>query len=43
MLVPKQRDKLAAKRFFRKLLKGLQYLPRPLVTERLGSYGAARG
>src|SRR5262249_20860028 len=42
ILVQKQRDKLAAKRFFRKLLKGLQYVPRRLVTDRLGSYGAAR-
>ena len=31
----------AAKRFFRKLLKGLQYVPRVLVTDKLASYGVA--
>jgi len=31
----------AAKRFFRKLLKGLRYLPRVLVTDKLASYGVA--
>jgi putative transposase len=40
ILVQEQRDKLAAKRFFRKLLKGLQYVPRRLITDKLGSYGA---
>jgi putative transposase len=29
-------------RFFRKLLKGLEYVPRVLVTGKLGSYAAAR-
>ena len=42
ILVQKRRDASAAKRFFRKLLKGLQYVPRQLVTDKLGSYGAAR-
>jgi putative transposase len=42
ILVQKQRDKHAATRFFRKLLKGLRYVPRKLVTDRLGSYRAAR-
>ena len=42
ILVQPQRDQRAAKRFFRKLLKGLRYIPRVLVTDRLGSYGAAR-
>ena len=32
----------AAKRFFRKLLKGLQYVPRVLVTDQLRSYAAAK-
>jgi len=41
ILVQKRRDTCAAKRFFRKLLKGLQYVPRMVVTNRLGSYGAA--
>ena len=31
----------AAKRFFRKLLKGLRYVPRVLVTDKLASYGVA--
>jgi putative transposase len=31
----------AAARFFRKLLKGLEYAPRVLVTDKLASYGAA--
>jgi putative transposase len=38
----KHRDQHAAKRFFRKLLKGLHYMPRLLVTDQLGSYRAAR-
>ena len=42
ILVQKHRDQHAATRFFRKLLKGLHYVPRLLVTDRLGSYGAAR-
>jgi putative transposase len=42
ILVQKRRDKHAAKRFFRKLLKGLQYIPHKMVTDKLGSYGAAR-
>jgi putative transposase len=32
----------AAKRFFRRLLKGLQYVPRVLVTDKLRSYGVAQ-
>ncbi len=42
ILVQKRRDKRAAKRFFRKLLKGLRYVPRVIVTDKLRSYGAAR-
>ena len=34
--------KAAAKKFFRKLLKGLQYVPRVLITDKLASYGAAK-
>jgi putative transposase len=41
ILVQKRRDKRAAKRFFRKLLKGLRYAPRRIVTDKLRSYGAA--
>jgi len=32
----------AAKRFFRKLLKGLRYIPRVIVTDQLKSYAAAK-
>src|SRR5262249_27889799 len=39
ILVQQRRDKHAAKRFFRKLLKGLRYIPRKLVTDKLRSYG----
>src|SRR5215217_8068852 len=42
ILVQRQRDKQAAKKFFRKLLKGLMYVPRVIVTDKLGSYGAAK-
>jgi putative transposase len=41
ILVQPRRDKKAAKRFFRKLLKGLTYVPRVIITDRLKSYGAA--
>jgi putative transposase len=40
-LVQGQRDKVAAQRFFRRLLKGLKYVPRVMVTDQLRSYGAA--
>src|SRR3712207_8189045 len=33
ILVQSRRNKKAAKRFFRKLLKGLRYAPRVIVTE----------
>ena len=42
ILVTSRRDTRAATRFFRKLLKGLEYVPRVLVTDKLRSYGAAR-
>ena len=41
ILVQPRRDAKAAKRFFRKLLKGLQYVPRVLVTDKLRSYAVA--
>jgi putative transposase len=41
ILVQRRRDKQAAKRFFRKLLKGLTYVPRVIITDRLKSYRAA--
>jgi putative transposase len=42
ILVTSRRDTTAATRFFRKLLKGLEYAPRVLITDKLRSYGAAR-
>jgi putative transposase len=42
VLVQSRRNAKAAKRFFRKLLKGLCYTPRVIVTDKLGSYGAAK-
>ena len=41
ILVQSRRNAKADKRFFRKLLKGLQYVPRALVTDKLGSYQVA--
>ena len=41
ILVQAKRDGAAAKRFFRRLLKGLQYKPKRLITDRLRSYGVA--
>jgi putative transposase len=42
ILVQRRRDKRAAKKFFHKLLKGLTYAPRVIVTDKLKSYGAAK-
>jgi len=45
ILVQRHRDTRAAKRFFRKLLKGLTYVPRVIITDKLASYasyGAAK-
>ena len=42
ILVQRRRDKHAAKKFFRKLLKGCQYVPRVIITDKLKSYGAAK-
>ena len=42
ILVQSRRNARAAKRFFRKLLKGLQYVPRVIVTDKLRSYGVAK-
>ena len=41
VLVQSRRNAKAAKRFFRKLLKGLRYVPRVLVTDKLASYQPA--
>jgi len=40
ILVQSKRDKKAAKKFFRKLLKGLSYVPRVIITDKLRSYNA---
>jgi putative transposase len=42
ILVQRHRHKSAAKKFFRKLLKGCQYVPRVLITDQLKSYSAAK-
>ena len=42
ILVQERRNATAAKRFFRRLLVGLKYKPRKLVTDRLRSYGVAQ-
>ena len=42
ILVQSRRSAKAAKRFFRKLLKDLQYVPRVIVTDKLRSYAAAK-
>ena len=42
ILVQSRRNKQAAKKFFRKLLKDLTYVPRVIITDKLKSYGAAK-
>ena len=42
ILVQERRNARAAKRIFKKLLKGLQYVPRVIVIDKLKSYGVAR-
>ena len=42
ILVQSHRNTKAAQRFFRKLLKGLHYVPRVIITDKLKSYGAAK-
>ena len=41
ILVQSRRNKAAAKKFFRKVVKGCEYVPRVLITDKLGSYEAA--
>jgi putative transposase len=41
ILVQHRRDKAAARRFFRRLLKTNHTVPRVVVTDKLCSYGAA--
>jgi putative transposase len=40
--VQSRRNNVAARKFFRKLLQDLAYVPRVLITDKLGSYAAAR-
>jgi len=40
--VQEKRDGVAAKRFFKRLLQGLQYEPKRIITDGLRSYGVAR-
>jgi len=42
ILVQSRRDGTATKRFFKRLLNGLQYTPRVIITDKLKSYGVAR-
>jgi hypothetical protein len=42
ILVQRRRDRRAAKKFLRKLLKGFAYVPRLIITDKLKSYGAAK-
>ena len=42
ILVQARRDKHAVVKFLRKLLKGLAYVPRVLITDKLASYSAAQ-
>jgi putative transposase len=42
ILLQSRKNKEAAKRFFRKLLKGMLYVPRVIITDKLPSYGAAK-
>jgi transposase-like protein len=42
ILLQSRRNAKAAKRFFRKLLKNLQYVPSVIVTDKLKSYAAAK-
>ena len=42
IVVQRRRNKQAATKFFCKLLKGLSYVPRVIITDQLRSYGAAK-
>lgn len=42
ILVQSKRNKKAAKRFFKQILKGLQYVPRVIISDKLPSYAAAK-
>jgi putative transposase len=42
ILVQSRRDTTVAKRFIKRRPRGLQHVPRVIVTDKLGSYGAAK-
>ncbi len=42
ILVQSRRNNAAAKKCFRKLLKGCPYVPRVIITDKLARYGAAK-
>ncbi len=42
ILVQSPRTTKAATKFFKKLLKGFEYVPRVIITDKLRSYGAAK-
>lgn len=42
ILVQSRRNKKAAKKFFCKILKGVQYVPHVIITDKLKSHGAAK-
>ena len=42
ILVQSRRNQKAAEKFFRKLLKEYEYVPRVIITDKLPSYGAAK-
>ena len=42
ILLQSHKNKKVAKRFFRKLLKGLLYVPRVIITDKLPSYSPAK-
>jgi putative transposase len=42
ILVQRRRDRQAAKKYFRELLKGLSCVPRVIITDKLKSHGAAK-
>src|SRR5260370_1382509 len=42
ILVQSRRNKHAAKKFFRTLLKGVQYVPRVIITDKLANYTAVQ-
>jgi len=42
ILVQSKRDKQVAKKFFRKLLKNLRYVPRAIITDKLRSYNTVK-